>query len=158
MKFGFMKGQGATEYLVLLAVVLIIALVSIALLGFFPGLAGDARKTQSDSYWRGEAKPFAILELSLASTLISAVFQNVESDTRLINNTQFGGSTGQVYAITANNSFAGGEKKTLYLTALTTACTVGTTYDIPLNITFNSSDLTNQKQISGKNIIVKCIS
>ncbi|KKT92464.1 MAG: hypothetical protein UW92_C0001G0030, partial [Candidatus Jorgensenbacteria bacterium GW2011_GWA2_45_13] len=28
---GYMKGQGATEYLVLLAVVLIIALVSIAL-------------------------------------------------------------------------------------------------------------------------------
>jgi len=30
-------GQGATEYLVLLAVVLIVALVSVALLGFFPG-------------------------------------------------------------------------------------------------------------------------
>ena len=47
-----MKGQGATEYLVLLAVVLIIALVSIALLGFFPSLAIDARITQASLYWR----------------------------------------------------------------------------------------------------------
>ena len=55
-----MRGQGATEYLVLLAVVLIIALVSIALLGFFPGLASDAKATQSASYWKS-ARPFAIM-------------------------------------------------------------------------------------------------
>ena len=42
-----LAGQGATEYLVLLAVVLIVALVSVALLGFFPGMASDAQATQS---------------------------------------------------------------------------------------------------------------
>ncbi len=46
------KGQGATEYLVLLAVVLIIALVSIALLGFFPGTASDTSLTESQIYWK----------------------------------------------------------------------------------------------------------
>jgi len=45
--------QGATEYLVLLAVVLIVALVSVALLGFFPGMASDAQITQSQAYWKG---------------------------------------------------------------------------------------------------------
>jgi len=59
-----MKGQGATEYLVLLAVVLIIALVSISLLGFFPGLASDAKITQSTTYWRGEARPISIVDSS----------------------------------------------------------------------------------------------
>jgi hypothetical protein len=54
-------GQGATEYLVLLAVVLIIALVSVALLGFFPGMASDAQITQSQMYWQGAA-PISILE------------------------------------------------------------------------------------------------
>ena len=57
-----MKGQGATEYLVLLAVVLIIALVAISLLGFFPSMASDAKITQSNTYWRGEATPVAILD------------------------------------------------------------------------------------------------
>ncbi len=54
-------GQGATEYLVLLAVVLIVALVSVALLGFFPGMASDAQLTQSKAYW-ASAQPIAITE------------------------------------------------------------------------------------------------
>ena len=58
---GCHKGQGATEYLVLLAVVLIVALVSVALLGFFPGMASDARETQSKMYWQS-ANPIAITE------------------------------------------------------------------------------------------------
>jgi len=54
-------GQGATEYLVLLAVVLIVALVSVALLGFFPGMASDAQMTQSNTYWQS-AQPISIVE------------------------------------------------------------------------------------------------
>ena len=54
-------GQGATEYLVLLAVVLIVALVSVALLGFFPGMASDAQMTQSRAYWQS-AQPISIME------------------------------------------------------------------------------------------------
>lgn len=53
--------QGATEYLVLLAVVLIVALVSVALLGFFPGMASDTQIAQSKSYW-SSASPIAIIE------------------------------------------------------------------------------------------------
>ena len=56
-----LKGQGATEYLVLLAVVLIVALVSVALLGFFPGMAMDSKLTQSKTYW-SSASPISIVE------------------------------------------------------------------------------------------------
>jgi len=58
---GTLVGQGATEYLVLLAVVLIVALVSVALLGFFPGMASDAQQTQSKTYWQS-AQPISITE------------------------------------------------------------------------------------------------
>jgi len=58
----YRRGQGATEYLVLLAVVLIVALVSVALLGFFPGMASDAQITQSKMYW-SSASPISILEV-----------------------------------------------------------------------------------------------
>jgi len=61
----YMKAQGATEYLVLLAVVLIVALVSVALLGFFPGMASDAQLTQSQVYWQS-ASPIAIVEFRAA--------------------------------------------------------------------------------------------
>ncbi len=56
-----LHGQGATEYLVLLAVVLIVALVSVALLGFFPGMASDSQITQSQMYWKS-ASPISIVE------------------------------------------------------------------------------------------------
>jgi len=62
-----LRAQGATEYLVLLAVVLIVALVSVALLGFFPGMASDAQATQSRAYWQG-ASPIAVIE-STAMTI-----------------------------------------------------------------------------------------
>ncbi|MCX8197678.1 MAG: hypothetical protein N3F07_00575 [Candidatus Micrarchaeota archaeon] len=55
------RGQGATEYLVLLAIVLIIAMVAVALLGFFPGMAGDAKLAQSKAYWQS-ASPIAIVD------------------------------------------------------------------------------------------------
>jgi len=55
------KAQGATEYLVLLAIVLIVALVSVALLGFFPSMASDAQRQQSEIYWRS-AQPISVVE------------------------------------------------------------------------------------------------
>jgi hypothetical protein len=57
------RAQGATEYLVLLAVVLIVALVSVALLGFFPGMASDAQVAQSKAYWSG-MQPIAITDVN----------------------------------------------------------------------------------------------
>jgi hypothetical protein len=62
------RAQGATEYLVLLAVVLIIALVSIALLGFFPGTATDTMAAESQIYWRS-ASPIAITEWDAKSRI-----------------------------------------------------------------------------------------
>jgi hypothetical protein len=165
MKFGFMKGQGATEYLVLLAVVLIIALVSIALLGFFPGLAGDARRTQSDSYWRGDARPFAIMEHSASGGALSVVIQNIDSDQRTMTGFIAGVGVGNVspnFFPIAGIVFAGGEKKAINSLNITLAlpgsvtCTPAATYDLNITFTYSSPDISGQKQIGGKNLIGKC--
>ncbi len=134
----FKKGQGATEYLVLLAVVLIIALVSIALLGFFPGLTGDAKLTQSDSYWRGQARPFQILEhTNTGSTSLTLVIQNSAPDKMTLTALNIGGYN------TSNPAFpvvfAGGEKKSITLSGGTgnLSCVSGSTYEVAgSNITF----------------------
>jgi len=60
-----LKGQGATEYLTIFGVVLVIALTAIVLMAFFPGLSGEARAKQSSIYWRGAATPIAITEAQL---------------------------------------------------------------------------------------------
>jgi len=80
-----MHAQGATEYLVLLAVVLIVALVSVALLGFFPGMASDAQETQAKAYWQS-AQPVAITEWAAMSYSASSYSDVVIPYLRLKNN------------------------------------------------------------------------
>jgi len=151
----YMKGQGATEYLVLLAVVLIIALVSIALLGFFPGMASDAKITQSNSYWRGEARPFAIIDHQIntsgAGTLI---LQNVEASgaltiTAIVNSNTTGTSLSSTQV-----TFGSGETKNISISAAPTG-TSGSVYDFGLVITYTSPNIAGLKQYGAKNIIGK---
>jgi hypothetical protein len=80
MGISSMKAQGTTEYLVLLAVVLIVALVSVALLGFFPGMASDAQMTQSKTYWTS-ASPIAIVEMDakFAATNFTKPYLRIEN-------------------------------------------------------------------------------
>lgn len=45
------KGQGATEYLIILAVVIVIALIVVAVMGGIPGIGGGAGTRASAAYW-----------------------------------------------------------------------------------------------------------
>jgi len=147
----FVKGQGATEYLVLLAVVLMIALVSIALLGFFPGLAGDAKATQSQSYWKA-ARPIGILEHSQSGTILTLLIQNNDPDQRVITRIDAGGTGVNTTSITLNS----GEKKSINLISAP-SCVVGGNYEYLLNFTYNTNDLSSLKQIGTKPLVGKCI-
>ena len=59
--------QAKNRNLLIAAVILVAAfLVGIAVFGPL-GESSDARMAQSDSYWKGEARPFAILEHTMTS-------------------------------------------------------------------------------------------
>jgi len=152
---GIFRGQGATEYLVLLAVVLIVALVSVALLGFFPGMASDARITQSQSYWRGQARPFAILDAGLSSPAANITIQNVEANGPYTITAIYVGNT--TAATTATSLvFAAGETRTLVITASIPTCTAGAVYDYSVNISYTTPNGVTAKQYGTKNLIGKC--
>ena len=155
----FPKGQGATEYLVLLAVVLIVALVSVALLGFFTGMAGDAEITQSASYWQS-ASPFSILETSVSagnSTVNASgtfTIQNMKSDG------QYTITSLNIASCTANatsTTFAPGEIKRMSFVGCGVTFTAGTVYDWNVNITYTSPNGVSGKQYGGKNVVGKFI-
>jgi len=65
------RGQGAIEYLVLLAVVLIVAMVALSLLGYFPSLSSEVQRAQSESYWGGSATPIRVEKSFLSSEFMS---------------------------------------------------------------------------------------
>ncbi len=45
------KSQTATEYMIILAVVIIIALIAVAVLGGIPGVGAGAKKRGAETYW-----------------------------------------------------------------------------------------------------------
>ena len=150
------KGQGATEYLVLLAVVLIIALVSIALLGFFPGLATDAKMTQSTSYWRSEARPYAILESSVVATdgNVTLVLENVEaSGTFTLTNISASSASGTGNYNTST-TFAPGEIKPVTF-ILSNPGAAGSLYEITVNMTYTSPNSITNTQYGSKTVMGK---
>ncbi|MCX8163693.1 MAG: hypothetical protein N3D10_04050 [Candidatus Micrarchaeota archaeon] len=157
----FKKGQGATEYLVLLAVVLIVAMVAIALLGFFPGMASDAKITQSDTYWRGQATPFSVQQhaRNSANQNLVLVLQNNEAEQKQLTNISISGSGVNVtYNVTSNTEryFSAGEKKTITIN-LGANCTAGTTYEYMLTFTYTNPDGTiTKRQYGEKPLVGKC--
>jgi hypothetical protein len=156
------KGQGATEYLVLLAVVLIVAMVAIALLGFFPGITSGAKKSESDTYWRGQTRPFSILEHTQnASTLYLSV-QNNEVEVEEMTNISISGSgmTGHldVAGGLEDRFFSAGEKKLMEVN-MSGSCVSGNIYEYYVNFTYDSGGnarMPNQRQIGAKTLMGTC--
>ena len=143
-----MKGQGATEYLVLLAVVLIIALVSIALLGFFPGLASDAKITQSNTYWRGEANPVSIVDHSFDTTGNGS--NNAASGTITITNMTVGNGSVSGTPI----KMASGDQVTVTVSDAA-AGSASSTYEFAIVIVYTSPTGLTQTQYGMKPIVGK---
>jgi len=91
MKF---KGQAATEYLIILAVVVIIALIVIGVMGGFPGMTKGISERDSAAYWAGADVGLIRYNIvksgsSAASTL---VFRNNKNFQVRVDNISFDGT------------------------------------------------------------------
>jgi len=170
------KGQGATEYLVLLAVVLIVAIVTIALLGFFPGTAGDAKITESKTYWAGVASPLSIKDAqplytaangSVCSTGqtrgVRIVLQNNQVSPLILRGLNFGGSAVSAFcnarAAAAATSIPIDPGGTAVIDAVigTGYCsTAGQTTDVAIKLNYSTQHLSGQVQTGAKNLIYRC--
>ncbi|MEW6035460.1 MAG: hypothetical protein AB1529_02505 [Candidatus Micrarchaeota archaeon] len=146
------KGQGATEYLVILAVVLIVALVVIALLGFFPGVGGAARESQSASYWSG-AQPFSITSFKLDNTSVTLVMSNRLSEKLTLTEVAF---DGDALTNVTNTTFKGGEERSVSGTLGSTCGASGDGFEYDVVLTFNQGGISGKKQFGDKPLVGKC--
>ena len=150
-----LSGQGATEYLIMLAAILIIALVALALLGFFPGISSDAKVSQSASYWRSEAKPLSILEHQVtAGGEMTLVLLNVDaSGTIRLKNVTVGDTFNDSFGATGFR-FGPGEQRTIRISDLEGG-DAGTMYEFPLNFTYVSVNGVTTTQYGVKTLVGK---
>ena len=147
------SGQGSTEYLVLLSVVLVVALVSVGLLGFFPGLSTDAKMSQSAAYWKG-AKPFAIIEHSMVAATSNGtlIMQNMDSTGTITLNSitlVANGGSGAANTTTSNYAFAPGEIVKMPVNVSVGTVAAGRTYDFQVTINYTTSNDLRSAQYGG---------
>jgi len=123
------KGQAATEYLIVLAVVIIIALIVVAVMGGIPGIGKGAAGRTSAGYW-------ATADVALLSYGVSAA----GDDQVTIKNNLRDAIT--VSAVSVNGVDLEAATTTLGVggtqtyTGAVAACTAGQAYSYPVSITY----------------------
>ncbi len=149
-----MRGQGASEYLVLLAVVLIVALIAIVLLGGFSGTGAAAMDNEVKSYW-ALASPFGITQwVQINNTIYMSVI-NRGPNQLVMRSVKVGPATAN---LGAGWSWKPGGEKNMSIGNLTN-CTKGMYDAFAYNVTFtyDSFDLPSQSQSGSKPLAGNCV-
>jgi hypothetical protein len=148
------RAQGTTEYLIILAVVIVIALIVVSIMGWMPGMGANITEKQSRTYW-ASLSPLAITSYSVFSDgsfklvlrntgmqalTLSAIYLN---DENVLKNTVTvqPASTSTVYG---------------YVTNSANRCTAGTTFTYNVKLKYGSQYLQNKSLMGEKPLVGKC--
>ncbi len=130
------RGQGTTEYLIILAIVIVIALVVVGVLGGFPRIGAGISQGQSSAYWQS-VQPLSVLEWKAgAGSSGSIVFQNQTANTITLNSIVWDTNT-----ISVAQALGPGSKTTV--TSASIRCSpAGQTYSRNLSYNYTTPNLT----------------
>lgn len=146
------KAQVSTEYLVILAVVLVVALVVVFLVGGFSGLGSTSLETQSKNYWAGSA-PFSIKTYKASGTSLDLDLVNNDLDRLTVTDISIGGSS--VYS--TSTIFDSGESQVITGTLGSSCGNAGDPFQYSnVTITYTKGSITGLKQVGQKSLVGKC--
>ncbi len=148
-----MKAQGSTEYLVILAVVLVVALIVIGLLGQFTGFGTAGLQQQSTAYWQA-ANPLSIETIKVSGG--NSVEMNVKNQlTQRLNLTNV--SFDSVDIGTGVQVFAPGQTVKVSGTIAGFNCTSGQPFEFTkVVLTYDQGSIAGLTQVGDKSLIGKC--
>lgn len=147
------RGQGTTEYLIILAVVIVIALVVVGVMGWFPGLGTGITEQQSKAYWKSAA-PLAITDWKLTSTATEATFalQNMTTDKISLTEITVDGTA---VGVTSTDIAAGATVTIQGSTGI--ACSTGSAYQYDVVIGYDVvGGISGKTQTGAKPIVGTC--
>ena len=149
--FNSKKGQGTTEYLIILAVIIVIALVVAGVMGWFPGMSSLVSESQSKVFWT-TTTPITLVNWKLASTGAQFDMKNAGTDKLLVTGLNVNGVDVNGLAITLT---AGANAQTANLPTIT--CTATQQYQYDVVITYDVvGGLTGNKLTGLKPIVGTC--
>ena len=145
------KGQGTTEYLIILAVIIVIALVVVGVMGWFPGLSTGITEQQSKAYWQS-ASPLAITDWSVTSSGAIFTVQNMTTDKIQLKDISMDGTA---LGLADANISAGSNTTTTLDNTVT--CTSGSNYQYNIAISYDVvGGITGKTQTGQKPLIGTC--
>ncbi len=145
------KGQGTTEYLIILAVVIVVALVVVGVMGWFPGLGTGITESQSKAYWKS-ASPIAINDWKITSTAGEATFslQNLTTDKIAVTEITVDGVALGIEDL----NIAAGDTNGAVSGTPGIACTSGSSYQYTVAVSYNVVGGISGKTETGQKPIV----
>lgn len=147
------RGQGTTEYLIILAVIIVIALVVVGIMGWVPGLGGGISEQQSKAYWAG-ATPWSIVDYKFTGTTGTIVVQNMTTDKLDFTAISFDGSAATMGANDYN--VAGGSTQAIDLTNLSSCGSAGSRFNKTVSIIYDTANIAAKTQLGDKPLIGTC--
>ena len=133
------RAQAAIEYLIILAVVVIIALIVIGVIGGFPGMTKGVSQSSSAAYW--SSADIAITRYYVKGA-VGSLSQFVIRNNRLfsVNFTGIGVNGGaNVLNYTTGVVLAPGASALVNLTGSSVLCTAGLSYSLTINMSYTDA-------------------
>ena len=149
--------QGATEYLILLGAVLVIALIAIGILNMIPNSSADIRSSVSDSYWSAST-PFTIYRHSMTTDgLLTMTVFNRGAKPLTLQGVQVSGDGASSQQSSAIELLPG--KQTEVKIPLNIDCPPNGVYAWMVNISYGDSDsqLPDQELVGKEPIVGHCV-
>jgi len=122
------KAQGATEYLIILAVVIIVALIVVGAMGLIPGIGSGAKQKASSAFWQTSDVAIPSYALSAAGGNITMDVRNNQKDSMSSLTLSVGGTS----ATCDRTSLAAGQTTTCVVTKSCAAA--GNSFSYPVSI------------------------
>ncbi|MFA5108814.1 MAG: hypothetical protein WC492_04780 [Candidatus Micrarchaeia archaeon] len=149
-----LKGQAAAEYLVLLAMVLIVSLIGLLLVGGFGDSGASSMDANSKTYWSGAANPFTIDEWAQIGSTVYLKITNKKTDRVILKKIY----VGDIEADLGTGWTIGpGSHRNISISGFSACNAVSYDY-YSYNVTFqyDTTDIAGRTQIGAKPIAGKC--
>lgn len=88
-----MKAQASVEYLIVLAIAIVLAIVVLAVLGFFPNFSSNIDHRAAENFWRTQARPFSAVDayFNVQNRLTYIALENNDDETFILKSVYLNG-------------------------------------------------------------------
>ena len=151
------RAQASTEYLIILAIVLTLALVVLGAFGLFPSFAYSAQTSDSSKYWSTSASPLLIPDFKQTGSSLSLILSNSAPLGLTLDSVSLSTRPGTSYAASTSLPLTlppGGRVK---LDFTTTSCTGRQMLSYDVNITYQASQVGGLSEHGAKPLYVQCV-